>query len=147
MISGYKFYIEDKKIERYFTGKGYNVISFRKFLIDRFGYKNSAEIQKDTEIRESLLKAKLVYSDEELYDLKVKVLDLIEYIKSGDRWRWWTHTRQVLFSGDVYGLSWHPDNISKLAGKYELRERFKTELKDITKSLIDDGESDNERYI
>ena len=149
MFDSYQFYLDRKKIAGYYSTKGYNIVTFRMLLVENFGYKNGEAITNDIGARPSLLNARLVYKDEELFDLKTKVADLIEYIRvyDADHRRWWCETRSVLFDTSVYsssGVPWQ-ETRKKLVGMYEIRERFKMELGNIIKSLINDGEQ--ERYF
>lgn len=152
MYKTFKYCIDDRRIRKYYTSNDYNVITFRKFILENFKYKNGKEIMEDTGARESLLNAILVYKDEEKIDLKTKVMDLIDFMrqeyKDSGSLRWWHQTRQVLFIGDVYNLGWRNNDINKLVGKYELQNRFKTDLKEIIKTLIrEKDETEDERYI
>jgi len=142
MFDSFTYYIDRKKIIGFFSTRGYNVITFRKFLIENLGYKNGKEIEEKTGARRSLQDVKLVYRDEELFDLKTKMAELIDFMKSNNSEKryWWYQTKPVLFNGDVYGLRWEPESRNKLVGRYEIHERFKSELNKLVKTLIDDGE-------
>lgn len=141
MFDSFTYYIDRKKIIGFFSTRGYNVVTFRMFLIENLGYKNGKEIEEKTGARRSLQDVKLVYKDEELFDLKTKMFDLIEFMKANDGKKyWWYQTKSVLFNNDVYGLRWEPDSRDKLVGHYEIHERFKKELNKLVKTLIDDGE-------
>ena len=141
MFDSFKYYIDRKKIIGFFSTRGYNITTFRMFLIENLGYKNGSEIEEKTGARRSLLDIKLVYKDEELFDVKTKIEDVIDFMKAyKGKGYWWYQTRNVLFNNDVYGLRWEPGSREKLVGKYEIHERFNTELRKLVKTLIDDGE-------
>ncbi len=151
MFDTISYCISREKIMEYFLSSGYNVITLRKFILKNFDYKNSQEIIKDTGARESLLRVKLVYKDSELFDLKTKVSDLLDYMKQDfkdGKGFWWHQTRQVLFIGDVYNLRWMETDKDKLVGGYEFSYRFKAIIKEKIKNLINiEEDKEDGRYI
>ena len=48
MFDSFTYYIDRKKIVGFFSTNGYNVITFRMFLIENLGYKNGKEIEEKT---------------------------------------------------------------------------------------------------
>jgi len=144
----YSYYLSSCKVERYFRSKGYNVDTLRVFIKKHLNL-SSTELKERLEIKDSLLNAKMVYSDEELFDLKTKVVDLFNFIeeqnKANKRALWWYVSKNVIFNSTVYDLPWSDRSRNdKLVGKYEMRYRFKKILKDYIESLIDDKNDTDE---
>ena len=142
----YSYYLNSCKIERYFTTLGYNVRTFRAFSKENLGI-SGIELKKKYDLKESLLNSKLVYKNEELFELKAMMEDLLDFVgENGKTYRWY-RSKYVLFERSVYSIRYSDrSGDSKVIGKFEMKTRFKKIIRNYIESLINDKNDESSEF-
>lgn len=144
----YHYWTDTRLVVRYFESEGYETSTMLKFLKTEFGYSSGKEIKEAYGVKDSFLRVTLVYKEEEKFDLKRRVSDLLDYIKDADSKYWWKKNCGVIFQVDVYdNLSWSPAAKDDLVGYYEIGNRFKSLITEhIDKTMLNNEEKDRISY-
>ena len=77
-------YIRREELEEYVKRKGYSIKTFRKILVDEFGYKNGKEAMTEfTNLTTNVFNIKLAYKNQEEYqEILVLMSDIISFVKA-----------------------------------------------------------------
>lgn len=95
-------YIRREELEEYVKRKGYSIKTFRKILVDEFGYKNGKEaVTEFTNLTTNVFNIKLAYKNQEEYqEILVLMSDILAFVKTerdSPNWATPIYGRDIVF--------------------------------------------------
>ena len=134
-------YIRRKELEEYVKRKGYSIKTFRKILVDEFGYKNGKEAMTEfTNLTTNVFNIKLAYKNQEEYQgILVLMSDIIAFVKAerdSPNWATPIYGRDIVFftpdstTTDSLGaiLSYQNTKANKTLYTYTISSVFRKEF-------------------
>lgn len=121
----WSYWAQEEKIRAIFHRLGYETMTVRCYLKQEFGYKNGREIVEDLKVKESFLRAILVFKDDEIPELNRRMSDLLIFIR--DNTGWWVKNVGVLRT-NVNSTRY---NIEETVAWFQMKYRFKSVIEEI----------------
>ena len=132
-------YIRREELEEYVKRKGYSIKTFRKILVDEFGYKNGKEAMTEfTNLTTNVFNIKLAYKNQEEYqEILVLMSDILAFVKTerdSPNWATPIYGRDIVFftpnSTDNLGalLNYQNTKANKTLYTYTISAVFRKEF-------------------